>query len=86
MASLKGRIFEIRGFVFILFFSINLKTGSNCPHLEPKTVISSITTEAKFKPSFAAIVLFKTSIPLGFTKLKDVSNPPTEPVASTTIS
>ena len=64
----------------------SLKAGPNCPHLEPKTVISSITIGARLNSFDAATVLFRTRTPRGLVSASDVSNPDTEPVASTTTS
>ena len=64
--------------------SNNLSAGANCPHLEPTTVISSITIGARLNSFEAAIVLFRIRVPLGFVRANDVSKPVIEPVASTT--
>ena len=77
---------EISGLKSIFFCFRYLNAGLNCPHLEPKTVISSTTIGAKLNSFDAAIVLFKTKVPLGLTSEIEVSNPDNEPVASTTTS
>ena len=77
---------DISGLKSIFLDFSNLKAGANCPQREPRTVISSITIGARLSSFPAAIVLFKTSVPLGFTREIEVSKPLKDPVASTTTS
>ena len=70
--------------IFSDFKSLN--AAGNCPHLEPNTVISSITIGARLNSFEAATVLFKTKTPRGFVNARAVSKPEIEPVASTTTS
>ena len=83
MASSKDSTFVIKGLVFTALLLKRFITGANCPQREPSTVISLITTGARFKPSFAAIVLFRTSVPRGLVRFNDVSMEKREKVCNT---
>ena len=72
IASSTLYVAEISGEKSILSDFKSLNAAGNCPHLEPSTVISSITIGARLNSFDAATVLFKTSTPRGFVKANAV--------------